>query len=49
MRDSAAFDRFMADHGKGRAPDEMMRYWARHPYAPEVQGGLPRNWAEDQW
>ncbi|MCO6008307.1 hypothetical protein NE236_25345 [Actinoallomurus purpureus] len=49
MRDSTAFDRFMAEHGKGRTPDEMMRYWAQHPYAPEVQGGLPRNWSEDPW
>ena len=43
------FDRFMAEHGKGRTPDEMMGYWAQHPYAPEVQGGLPRNWSEDPW
>ena len=49
MRDSMAFSRFMTDHANGRSPDEMMRYWAQHPYAPEVQGGLPRNWSEDPW
>jgi hypothetical protein len=50
MRDATVFDRFMADHGQGRSPEEMMRYWAQHPYDPGIQGGLPRNWSEEpEW
>ncbi|MGP4022822.1 hypothetical protein [Actinomadura sp. 3N407] len=46
-RDSVALDRFMSEYGQGRDVQEMMRSWAQHPYAPEVQGGLPRNWSDD--
>ncbi|GAA3955228.1 hypothetical protein GCM10023085_42270 [Actinomadura viridis] len=47
MRDSVVLNRFLSEHGQGRPLEEMMRSWAQHPYAPEVQGGLPRNWSEE--
>ncbi|SPT60450.1 hypothetical protein [Actinomadura madurae] len=47
MRDSVAFNHFMTEYGQGRDMQEMMRWWAQHPYTPEVQGGLPRNLSDD--
>ncbi|WP_433475306.1 hypothetical protein ACQPZP_42715 [Spirillospora sp. CA-142024] len=47
IRDSTALNHYMSQYGQGRDMQEMMRWWAQHPYAPEVQGGLPRNHSED--
>ncbi|MFI9510043.1 hypothetical protein [Nocardia sp. NPDC052566] len=47
IRDTMVFDVFLRDYGQGRPIEEVVRMWARHPYAPQVSGGLPRNWSDD--
>lgn len=47
MRDSTALNHYLTEYGQGRDLQDMMRWWAQHAYAPELQGGLPRNLSED--
>ncbi|MBC6457406.1 hypothetical protein [Actinomadura sp. HBU206391] len=51
MRDSTVFNQFMAERSQRGLPvPELMAEWTRHPYDPGVQGGLPRNAADDpEW
>lgn len=41
MRDSTALNHYLTEYGQGRDLQDMMRWWAQHAYAPELQGGLP--------
>ncbi|RAY11277.1 hypothetical protein DPM19_31505 [Actinomadura craniellae] len=50
VRDASVYQRFVSQRmSEGRRMEEIMSEWARHPYVPDLRGGLPRNLSDDPY